>query len=218
MINEIKRQLFLAVFLLKFSIKQMKKYSKTELRKKYLEKRKSLSDIEIKGFSEKIFNRVKEYFDLEKINNIHIFISSEKLKEVKTDEFIKFLWEKGKRVFIPKVYGKELLCYELTKETILKPNAWSIGEPEGVPISLNSVSMDMVITPLVYCDKKGNRIGYGKGFYDRFLSKINRNALKVGVGIFTPDEEIIDVSPADVALDYLVTSSDVFSFKSKSRK
>ena len=90
----------------------MEKYSKTELRKKYLEKRKSLSDIEIKGFSEKIFNRVKEYFDLEKINNIHIFISSEKLKEVKTDEFIKFLWEKGKRVFIPKVSGEELLCYE----------------------------------------------------------------------------------------------------------
>ena len=62
----------------------MEKYSKTELRKKYLEKRKSLYDIEIKDFSEKIFNRVKEYFDLEKINNIHIFISSEKLKEVKT--------------------------------------------------------------------------------------------------------------------------------------
>ena len=215
MINEIKRQLFLAVFLLKFSIKQMEKYSKTELRKKYLEKRKSLSDIEIKGFSEKIFNRVKEYFDLEKINNIHIFISSEKLKEVKTDEFIKFLWERGKMVFIPKVSGKELLCYELTKETILKPNAWSIGEPEGVPISLNSVSIDMVITPLVYCDKKGNRIGYGKGFYDRFLSKINRNALKVGVSIFTPNEEITDISPKDIALDYLVTSSEVFSFKSK---
>ena len=68
----------------------MEKYSKTELRKKYLEKRKSLYDIEIKDFSEKIFNRVKEYFDLEKINNIHIFISSEKLKEVKTDEFLKF--------------------------------------------------------------------------------------------------------------------------------
>ena len=193
----------------------MEKYSKTELRKKYLEKRKSLSDIEIKDFSEKIFNRVKEYFDLEKINNIHIFISSEKLKEVKTDEFIKFLWEKGKRVFIPKVSGEELLCYELKKETILKPNAWSIGEPEGVPISLNSVSMDMVITPLVYCDKKGNRIGYGKGCYDRFLSKINRNTLKVGVSIFTPNEEIIDISPKDIALDYLVTSSEVFSFKSK---
>ena len=193
----------------------MGKYSKTELRKKYLEKRKSLSDIEIEGFSEKIFNRVKEYFDLEKINNIHIFISSEKLKEVKTDKFIKFLLEKGKRVFIPKVSGKELLCYELTKETILKPNAWGIGEPKGKPISLNSVSIDMVIIPLVYCDKKGNRIGYGKGFYDRFLSKINRNAMKIGVGIFTPKEEIIDVSPADVALDYLVTSSDVFSFKSK---
>ena len=193
----------------------MEKYSKTELRKKYLEKRKSLSDIEIEGFSEKIFNRVKEYFDLEKINNIHIFISSEKLKEVKTDEFIKFLWERGKMVFIPKVSGKELLCCELVKETILKPNAWSIGEPEGVPISLNSVSMDMVMTPLVYCDKKGNRIGYGKGFYDRFLSKINRNALKVGVSIFTPNEEIIDISPEDIALDYLVTSSEVFSFKSK---
>ena len=193
----------------------MEKYSKTELRKKYLEKRKSLSDIEIEGFSEKIFNRVKEYFDLEKINNIHIFISSEKLKEVKTDEFIKFLWERGKMVFIPKVSGKELLCCELVKETILKPNAWGIGEPKGKPISLNSVSIDMVIIPLVYCDKKGNRIGYGKGFYDRFLSKINRNALKVGVSIFTPNEEIIDISPEDIALDYLVTSSEVFSFKSK---
>ena len=76
----------------------------------------------------------------------------------------------------------------------------------------------MVIIPLVYCDKKGNRIGYGKGFYDKFLSKINRNAIKTGVGIFTPNEEIVDISPEDIALDYLVTSSEVFCFKSKSRK
>ena len=73
---------------------------------------------------------------------------------------------------------------------------------------------DFVITPLLYADQFGNRVGYGKGFYDRFFSEINRNAVKIGVSFFPPNEEIDDVSDFDVPLNYLVTPTEVLSFGS----
>ena len=71
---------------------------------------------------------------------------------------------------------------------------------------------------MLYCDNQGNRVGYGKGFYDMFFSKIDHNALKVGVGFFPPEALISDVSEQDIPLDYLVTPTEVLSFMSKSIK
>ena len=71
---------------------------------------------------------------------------------------------------------------------------------------------DFVITPLLYCDKKGNRIGYGKGFYDEFFKTINADAKKIGVNFFPPIDFIDDVSGFDVKLDYLVTPEETLSF------
>jgi len=80
------------------------------------------------------------------------------------------------------------------------------------------IKFDIVITPLLYCDNQGNRVGYGKGFYDIFFSKIDRSTLKVGVSFFPPVALISDVSQQDVPLDYLVTPTEVLSFISKSMK
>lgn len=189
---------------------------KSELRKIYLDKRKSLSDKEIEYLSEKISHNLINYFDWSKITNAHIFLPIKKQKEINTQHLIEFLWREGKKVFLPKIIEGELVNCQLLPHTFLKQNSMGILEPEGGRIK-EKINIDMVITPLVYCDKNGNRVGYGKGFYDKFFIK-NKNALKVGVSLFPPKEEIDDIFSGDIALDYLVCPDEVFSFKSKSIK
>ena len=85
---------------------------------------------------------------------------------------------------------------------------------------MEDIKYDIIITPLLYCDNQGNRVGYGKGFYDRFFMKA-KTQIKIGLSFFPPNEEIADISEADIPLDYLVTPEGVFefsSFKSKSIK
>lgn len=191
--------------------------TKSQLRKIYLDKRKALTLQEVEEQSKKIVEQIKKYFPLIKMKNIHIFLPIKKMNEVNTQYWIKELWEDGKRVFIPKILDGKMYCYELTPHTTLEESSWGILEPKGEPIS-EIIKFDMVVTPLLYCDAEGNRVGYGKGFYDQFFTEINADAIKVGVNFFTPKEEIIDVFSGDIPLDYLVTSDSVFSFKSKSTK
>ena len=110
----------------------------------------------------------------------------------------------------------EIKTIQLKPDTPLKENDWGILEPEDDFVE--DIKYDIVITPLLYCDNNGNRVGYGKGFYDMFFSKIDHHALKVGVSFFPPEALISDVSEQDVPLDYLVTPTEVLSFMSKSIK
>ncbi|WP_332020468.1 5-formyltetrahydrofolate cyclo-ligase, partial [Kaistella sp.] len=66
--------------------------------------------------------------------------------------------------------------------------------------------------PLLYCDQQGNRVGYGKGYYDGFFETVNVETLKIGISFFGPDEEIDDLRENDIPLDYLVTPAEVLSF------
>lgn len=188
---------------------------KSALRKIYLEKRKSLSDTEINQLSGNILEQFLGYFDLSNVQNIHIFLPIKKQKEVDTWLFIERFWKLGKSIFVPKILDDNLLHYPLVSETELQENAWGILEPCGTPVNPN---FDMVIVPLLYSDNQGDRIGYGKGFYDRFLSKTSEKTKKVGVNFFPPNETIADIFPTDIPLDYLVTPASVFSFQSKSIK
>ena len=70
----------------------------------------------------------------------------------------------------------------------------------------------MVFVPLLAYDKQGNRVGYGKGFYDNFLSKCKPETIKIGLSFFPPEEKIKDVSESDVKLDFCVTPEEVFRF------
>lgn len=191
--------------------------SKAELREIYSEKRKALSERDVELFSQKITERIITHFHWKKIENVHLFFPIKKKKEVNTQSLIDELWRKGKRVFVPKVVGDFLECHEITPKTEFIENRWGILESMGEPLE-DKISFDLVITPLLYCDRLGNRIGYGKGFYDRFFTEINPNAMKVGVNFFPPKEEIADVFAGDIPLDYLFTPDEWFSFKSKSIK
>lgn len=187
---------------------------KAELRKKYTQKRKALSTDEAFLLSEKIFKNFIDYFKPVTGEKVHIFIPIEKFREVDTKIFINYFLSRNIRVFVPKIADTKLISVEISKDTKFETNTWGISEPVSDEDS-GCLDFDYVITPLLYCDHTGNRVGYGKGFYDVFFEKISEKSKKTGVNYFNPDENIDDVWEYDIPLDYLVTPTDVLSFFSK---
>jgi len=191
------------------------KMKKSDLRKIYLEKRNNLSKDEISLFSKRIFQNFINYFRPVSNQKIHIFIPIEKFKEINTQIFIDYFLSRNIKVFVPKIVDTKLISVEIFSDTQFETNNWGISEPVSNEDS-EVLDFDFVITPLLYCDFKGNRVGYGKGFYDQFFENISKNSKKIGVNYFNPDDMIDDVWENDIPLDYLVTPTEVLSFSSKS--
>ncbi|MBO6183257.1 MAG: 5-formyltetrahydrofolate cyclo-ligase [Chryseobacterium sp.] len=188
---------------------------KSELRKIYLEKRKNLSQDEVFFLSEKIFTNFINYFKPISEQKVHIFIPIEKFKEMNTQVFIDYFLSRNIKVFVPKIVDAKLISVEIFSDTQFETNNWGISEPVS-NMDSEVLDFDFVITPLLYCDFKGNRVGYGKGFYDQFFGDISKKTKKIGVNYFNPDDMIDDVWENDIPLDYLVTPTDVLSFFNKS--
>ncbi|WP_411811411.1 5-formyltetrahydrofolate cyclo-ligase [Chryseobacterium scophthalmum] len=188
---------------------------KSELRKIYLEKRKNLSQDEISLLSKRIFKNFINYFKPVSDQKIHIFIPIEKFKEINTQIFIDYFLSRNIKIFVPKIVDTKLISVEIFSDTQFETNNWGISEPVSNEDS-EVLDFDFVITPLLYCDFKGNRVGYGKGFYDQFFENISKDSKKIGVNYFNPDDMIDDVWENDIPLDYLVTPIEVLSFSSKS--
>ncbi len=184
---------------------------KNELREKYLKKRESLSQDEILALSGKIFNNFSENFMLKDLQKVHCFLSIPEKGEVNTQLFLNEFFKNRIRVFVPKIYKKRLISVEITQETPLLKNSWGISEPESNEDSKER-NFDYVLTPLLYCDIHGNRVGYGKGYYDGFFQTVNPETLKIGLNFFGPDENIDGVWENDIALDYLITPAETLSF------
>ena len=183
---------------------------KKDLRKIYLEKRMALSKDEVNFLSEKIFDKFILQFNIIENQKVSIFLPISKFNEINTLEFIKFLWSKRVNVFVPKIIDKDLISVKFTSETVLIQNSWGILEP--LSNQNEETVFDYVITPLLYCDSFGNRVGYGKGFYDKFFQTINSDAKKIGVNYFASTDIIDDISELDVKLDYLITPDEILSF------
>ncbi|MCP1298444.1 5-formyltetrahydrofolate cyclo-ligase [Chryseobacterium sp. S0630] len=186
---------------------------KAELRKKYTQKRKALSTDEAFQLSQKIFENFIRYFRPEESEKVHVFIPIPARKEIDTQIFIQYFLAQNIRVYVPKIVGDKLINIEISEDTLFETNSWGISEPVSNEDSGEN-AFDYVITPLLYCDQKGNRVGYGKGFYDGLFQNISEETKKIGVNYFDPDEYVDDVWENDVPLDYLVTPTEVLSFLS----
>lgn len=184
---------------------------KAELRKKYIQKRKALSSDEAFLLSEKIFENFIHYFNPKEGEKVHVFIPILSRKEIDTQIFIQYFLSHNIRVFVPKIVGDKLINIEIFEDTLFETNSWGISEPVSNEDSQEN-DYHYVITPLLYCDEKGNRVGYGKGFYDGLFQGMSSVTKKIGVNYFDPDECIDDIWENDIPLDYLVTPTEVLSF------
>jgi 5-formyltetrahydrofolate cyclo-ligase len=189
--------------------------NKSSLRKLYLEKRKTLSDKEFEKRNRLIFENFFNTFNLEEIEIVHTFLPITKSREIDTWHIIKEISQKMPhiQILITKtiIETLEMENLILTEQTILKENQWGIPEPESGE-QVHEHGIDLVITPLLTFDKKGNRVGYGKGFYDRFFKKCRPDAVKVGLSLEPPIESIDDVNEFDVKMDFCITPDKVYKF------
>ncbi|WP_109302204.1 5-formyltetrahydrofolate cyclo-ligase [Aquimarina sp. AU474] len=187
--------------------------NKKELRAKYKILRSELNDQEIDTMSMDIANRMLQLPIWEK-SYYHIFLPIQKQKEINTEFMLHILQGKDKNVIISRSNFKNntLENFLLTDTTVLKTNAWGIPEPvDGIPIPDDKI--EVVFVPLLAFDKEGNRVGYGKGFYDIFLGKCNPKTLKIGFSFFAPENKIEDITPEDIGLDLCVTPKEAYYFK-----
>ena len=189
---------------------------KSELRKQYLHKRKAISTEEMAIKSQQITDLFFQNFDLLEVKHLHIFLPIIKHNEIDTFLIIRNLQQNFSEVniIIPKIIpeNSELESYFFDKKNLIE-NSWGILEPSGEnqeKILPNQI--DLVIIPLLIFDKNGNRVGYGKGFYDRFLQQCKPETLKIGLCLEEPVELIEDINEFDVKMDFCITPNKIYEF------
>lgn len=187
--------------------------TKKELRHKYKSLRQAmpLEDIEDKSLA--IANNLLQ-LDIWNKLYYHLFLTMEQQKEVHTDFILQILAGKDKEVIVSRsdFESCSMIHYLLTDNTKLIISKYGIPEPvDGIEVPSNKI--DVIFVPLLAFDTKGNRVGYGKGFYDRFFVECRPEALKVGLSFFDPEEEDIVVNITDIPLDICITPSKIYRFR-----
>lgn len=189
--------------------------SKQDLRKEFLQKRKALAETEVDVFSKQIHDWFFRNIPVHAYATIHTFLPIKRNNEIDTYLIINTLRKNfATDIVIPRSHEDGTMShYLLTKDTVFEENKWGISEPSQVGSLQYSVfNIDLVLIPLLCFDKKGFRVGYGKGYYDRFLAECRPDVLKIGLSIFEPIDEISDVTEFDVQMDYCITPNKIWSF------
>ena len=188
--------------------------TKQELRTKYLEQRKTLSPKQLEIISESICHRAFSNFQLEK-KRISLFLPIERTKEINTYK----IWEKAisfdAEVAAPKINHNtnELKHILFESKDQLEIAKFGIPEPKKGRV-IAAEHFDYVFIPLLAIDKNGYRVGYGKGYYDRFLKRCSPRCKFIGLNHFDDiNEEISDLHAMDIKLDACITPNKIIRFE-----
>tara|TARA_B100002019_G_C20953335_1_gene442674 strand:+ start:17 stop:592 length:576 start_codon:yes stop_codon:yes gene_type:complete len=183
---------------------------KTFLRSYYKKKRLSLTNQEIDHLSHEVYKQL-EKLNIWTLKHYHIFISIKKNNELDTSLVINKLKSKQKNIIVPKISNNELIHLAINEKTEFNLNHYGIVEPnDGDCFKIEN--LDIIFIPLLVFDSKGHRVGYGKGYYDRFLKLTKSSALKIGLSLFDPIHKIEDTNDNDIKLDYCITPTEVHKF------
>lgn len=183
--------------------------SKKAIRETIFQKRAQVTPEEVLKLSHMI---------CEKVCAMDVFLQAECIyayadfnKEVSTRELIEKAWSMGKQVAVPKVHGKDMTYYLLTDFNQLKPGAFHVPEPVNGEIAACETAL--MIVPGVAFDRNRHRVGYGAGFYDRYLS-VHKEHPTVAIAF---DFQIVESAPAeetDIFPDVVVTESSIIGRES----
>ena len=189
--------------------------NKEVLRKEYLDRRKRLDSIEWVRRNSALHEHFFDNIKLEKITSVHMFLPMVERMEPDTWQIITQLQKKHPeiRIIISRTVWKDhsLEHYVFENRAQLEVNRYGIPEPVSGTRVDNS-EIDMVVVPLLVVDKRGHRIGYGGGFYDRFLAKLGAHVFKVGFSLANPIEIDIETEPHDIPLNACICPAGFFEF------
>lgn len=170
--------------------------NKKEFRKKYLDVRKNITDKLEKSFT--IQNKLLEILKPYKVIGVYVSMKD----EVSTDELINNLLHQSKIVVVPKVEGKEIKFYQIESLDELKPQGkYQIREPYNQKLFLDNI--DTIVVPGICFDKKNNRLGYGGGYFDRYLK--DKNIYKIGICFEEQITDELSINENDIKMNAVIT-------------
>lgn len=193
--------------------------TKAALRRAALPRRQALTRAEVAARSERLSGQLFQHFPVAQWRWLHVFLPLARQNEPDTWPLIHRIWAANRpvRLAAPVVQpdGIFLKHYELTTGTPLLASRWGIPEPVAdAATEVAPAQLSAVLVPLLACDRQGQRVGYGGGFYDRFLAQCQPGTLFIGLNIL--DEEpvaaIADVLPTDVPLHACLMPGGVWKF------
>lgn len=177
---------------------------KTSLRKYIKDKKKSMSEDEIASYSSQITTRLIALKEYKEVQRIYAYASYN--QEVRTRQLIEYAIADGKLVLVPKVYGDIMKFHYIDSYDELVCGAYGIPEPDNDRI--DEVNKGFMLLPGLCFDKNHHRMGYGGGFYDKYLSE-NTQFFKVAAAY---DFQVMDSIPYeeyDIPVDKIVTPARV---------
>ena len=193
----------------------LKFMKKAALRTQFLAQRMALTEAEITAKSQRISDWLCQSLPMQSWAYLHSFLPIKTKNEIDTWLIINRMNRDFPfcKIVVPKILSDgQLAHYQLNKSHLIA-NKWGVLEPDSskdTPIDCSKI--DLVLVPLLAFDKAGNRVGYGKGFYDEFLKHCRPDCLKVGLSFFEPVDAIEGVSATDMPLDYCVTPNRIWTF------
>jgi 5-formyltetrahydrofolate cyclo-ligase len=188
--------------------------NKKDLRKKYLQKRQELTPSDIDRYSADILNLFSG-LTFDGIKYAHIFypiVGKHEFNSLLICDWFKINHPEVSLV-LPKIIKEQNIIKSILwdESTSLAMNEWGITEPEfGVEVP--NLKLDLMILPLLAFDQEGNRLGYGKGFYDRLLSACRKDVIKIGTSFFEPEEKFEEIDAFDIPMTICITPKKIYKF------
>lgn len=185
---------------------------KAALRTLYRQKRNALLPSQIKMLQKQLELQFSS-FDLSSISVIHVFLSITKQAEVNTWPLIETFWAVNKTVVASTTDFDTMIMrhWRIEVNTSYQNNNYGIPEPVTQDEVLSD-QIDMVLVPLLSFDTYGHRVGYGQGFYDRFLASCRDDCRFVGLSYFEVGPKIEGLSEHDIRLHHCITPKEVYNF------
>lgn len=196
--------------------------TKKEIRTHFKGLRNALKSEEIEKLSQRIHDLLFSRLMMHRYSPIHLYIPIKRNNEVDSLLILNTL----RKDFAPDIYisksleNGELFHVKFLATTQLETNQWGIEEPKDLESELSSEAFFkqyknediLIFVPLLAFDKKGNRVGYGKGYYDRFLQHATKDTTIVGLSLFEPIDLIEDADSFDVKMNFCVTPERVWAW------
>ncbi|WP_353722747.1 5-formyltetrahydrofolate cyclo-ligase [Dyadobacter sp. 676] len=193
---------------------------KAALRKEFLQKRKEADEPSLIEKNALIAQNLEKYVQRNLFKTLHTFLPQLGSREINTFYLIELfrISFPAMRIAAPYIVPgtREMEHFLLTPFTHLVMNQWRIPEPD--PTTSRKIApeeIDIVLVPLLAFDRKGYRVGYGGGYYDRFLPQTRPECIKMGLSLFEEVDEIEDIDAFDIPLDVCITPEHVYNFSDR---
>ncbi len=186
-------------------------WEKKLLRKTAAERRKKLSWDEVLLKSKSVSEKFFALAEFEKSWKIMFYLSFN--QEVSTDQMVDRSIELKKQVLAPKIQGLGLSVWSISGRDQCLPNQWGIPEPEekkGARLLVNWSEIDLIVVPGLAFDRQGHRLGFGRGYYDRFLRQLTGDVFTVGLAFDFQMLENIPAATDDFSVDCVVSETEVY--------